>query len=70
MCETEYSQIVGVSDLVHNFDCFVCALRPDNIISFILTRVNRYVGRNRDIPEKYHMTPRKQNLACLTCDPN
>ena len=22
-----------------------------------------------DIPEKKHLTTRKQNLACLTCDP-
>ena len=38
------------------------------IISLILSRVNRKVGRKRDIPEKNHITTRKQNLACLTCD--
>ena len=37
-------------------------LRPKNIISLILKRANRYVGRS---PRE---TTRNQNLACLTCD--
>ena len=40
------------------------------IISLILSRVNRYVGRKRVIPETNHLTTRKQNLACLKCDPS
>ena len=39
-----------------------------NIISVILSRVNREVGQKREIPEKNHLTTHKQNLACLTCD--
>ena len=45
-----------------------CVLQPVKIISFILSRVNRKVGRKRDIPEKKHLTTHKQNLACLTYD--
>ena len=40
------------------------------IISLILSRVNRKVGRKREIPKKKHLTTRKQNLACLTYDPS
>ena len=28
------------------------------------------VERKREIPKKKHLTTRKQNLACLTCDPS
>ena len=28
------------------------------------------VGRKREIPEKKHLTTRKQNLACVTFDPS
>ena len=35
---------------------------------FILSRFNRKIGRKREIPENNHLTTRKQNLACLTCD--
>ena len=27
-------------------------------------------GEKREIPEKKHLTCRKQNLACLICDPS
>ena len=27
-------------------------------------------GQKREIPEKNHLTTRKHNLACLTCDPS
>ena len=43
-------------------------LRPIKIISLISSRVNRKVGWKREIPKKKHLTTRKQNLACLTCD--
>ena len=45
---------------------FIRVLRPVKIISLILSRVNRKVGRKREIPEKNHLITRKQNLACLT----
>ena len=35
---------------------------------FILSRVNRKMGRKQEIPKNNHLTTRKQNLACLTCD--
>ena len=38
--------------------------RPVKIISLILSRVNREVGRKRGIPEKNHLNIHKQNLAC------
>ena len=44
----------------------IWVLLPVNNISLILSRVNRKMGRKREIPEKNHMTTRKQNLACLT----
>ena len=47
-----------------------CCSLSVKIISLILIRVNHKVGRKRDISEKKHMTIRKQNLACLTCDPS
>ena len=28
------------------------------------------VGRKQEIPEKNHLTTRKQNFACLMCDPS
>ena len=40
----------------------------DKIILLILSRVNREVGRKREIPEQKHLTTHKENLACLTCD--
>ena len=46
---------------------------PVKIISLILSWVVRWVGRKREIPEKKkkkHLTIRKQNMACLTCDPS
>ena len=48
--------------------CYIWVLRPEKIISLILSRVSRKVGRKREIPEKNHLSTRKQNLACLTCD--
>ena len=36
------------------------------LVSLILNRVSRKVGRERDIPERIHLTTRKQTLACLT----
>ena len=45
-------------------------LRPGKIIPLILSRVNRKVVRKREIPEKNHLTTRKQTLACLACDPS
>ena len=41
-------------------------LRPVKIISFILSRVIHKVGWKREIPDKNHLTTRKQNLSCLT----
>ena len=52
------------------FVFWIWVLRPVKIISFILSRFNRKVGRKREIPEKSHLTTRKQNLACLTYDPS
>ena len=49
---------------------FIWVLRPVKIISLILSRVNRKMGRKREIREKNRLTTRKQNLACLTCDTN
>ena len=43
---------------------------PIKVISLILSPVNREVGRKQEIPEKNNLTTRKQNLACLTCDPS
>ena len=46
------------------WDSFVyLGLRPVKIISFILSQVNRKLERKREIPEKNHLTARKQNLA-------
>ena len=47
---------------------FSWVLGPVNITSFILSRVNRKVGRKQEIPEQNHLTTRKKNLTCLTCD--
>ena len=52
------------------FFYFIWVLRPIKIISLILSRVNHLVGRKQVIPEKKHLTTRKQNLACLTYDPS
>ena len=46
---------------------FIWVLRS---VKIILSRVNRKAGQKREIPEKNHLTTRKQNLACLTCDPS
>ena len=48
---------------------FIWVLRPVIIISLI-RQVNRKVLRKREIPEKNYVTTRKQNFACLTCDPS
>ena len=42
--------------------------RPIKIISLILSQANHKLRRKQKIPEKNHLTTRKQNLACLTCD--
>ena len=47
----------------------ILVLRPVKIISIILSRANRKMGRKREI-EKNHLTTRKQNLACLSGDPS
>ena len=54
---------------------FIWILRPVEIISLILNRINRKVGRKREISEKKKkkkkkktLDHRKQNLASLTCD--
>ena len=47
---------------------FILVLQSVKIISLILSRFNRKVGRKREIPEKKHLTTHKHNLACLTCD--
>ena len=50
---------------------FIWVLRPVKIISesVILSRVDQ-MGRKREIPEKNHLTIRRQNLVCFTCDPS
>ena len=45
------------------FIYFDLGLRPLNIISLILSRVNHYVGLKREIPEKKHLTTRKLGLS-------
>ena len=46
------------------FCCFcIWVWGPVKIISLILRRVNRKVGQKQEIPEKKHLTTRKQNLA-------
>ena len=52
------------------FFFFFFFLRPVKIISHILSRVIRKVGRKREIRDKNHLTTRKQNLACLTSGPS
>ena len=42
-------------------------LRPIKIFSLILSRTNE---RFPPPPKKKHLTTRKQNLACPTCDPS
>ena len=42
---------------------FTWVLRPVNIISLILSRVNRKVGRKREIPEKNYLTTLKQKVG-------
>ena len=49
---------------------FIWVLRLVKILAFILSRVNRQVGRKQEIPGEKYLTTRKQNLACLTCDLN
>ena len=48
----------------------IWVFRSVKIILLILSRVNRKVGRKRDIHKKSHLITCKQNLACLTCDPS
>ena len=62
-------QALRTNTLIHFF-FFIWILRPFKIIWLILSRVNRLVGRKWEIPEKNHLTTRKQNLVCLTCDPS
>ena len=52
------------------FIYFIWVLRPIKIILLIMSRVNRKVGRQREIPEKKHLASRKQNLAYLTYEPS
>ena len=40
---------------------FIWILRPVKVISLILNRVNRKVGRKREIPDKNHLTTRKHS---------
>ena len=40
-------------------------IRPVNIISLILSRVSRKMGRRREIPEKNHLITRKQTSQVL-----
>ena len=49
---------------------FIWVLWPVKIILLILSRIKCKVGRKWEIPEKNHLTTRKQNLACLTYDPS
>ena len=53
------------------FFFFIWVLRPVKIISesVILSRVDQ-MGRKREIPEKNHLTIRRQSLVCFTCDPS
>ena len=53
-----------------NIDFFIWVLQPIKIISLILSQVSCKVGWKWEIPEKKHLTARKQNLACLRCDPS
>ena len=62
--------LTGSPSELLDFFFFLWVLRTVKIISLILSRVNRKVRRKREIPEKNHLTTRKQNLACLTCDPS
>ena len=49
---------------------WIWVLRHVKVISFILSRINCKAGRKREVAEKTHLTTRKQNLSCLTCDPS
>ena len=42
---------------------FTWVLRPVKIISLILSQVNREMGQKREIPEKNHLTTRKDNFS-------
>ena len=52
------------------FIFLIWVLRHIKMISLISSRVNRKVGGKWEICEINHLTTRKQNLACLTCDPS
>ena len=39
-------------------------------MSLISSRVSRLGGTKTGIPEEKHLTTRKHNLACRTCDPS
>ena len=52
-----------------NFFFFDLGFTAIKIIWLILSQVNRKVEHKREISQKKkHLTTRKQNLACLTCD--
>ena len=64
---------VFVSVMKHKYYCwqginYLCFTARQDY--FILSRFNRKMGWKREIPENNHSTTRKQNLACLTCDPS
>ena len=50
------------------FNFYFLVLQPVKFISLILSQVCRWLGQKQEIPEKNHLTTRKQNLADLTCD--
>ena len=60
--------IIPVEEIFEIFGDNYFGVMGVNIISVILSRVNREVGQKREIPEKNHLITHKQNLACLTCD--
>ena len=63
--QRQYSKQIGIYlYLLSNF--FIRVLQSVKIISLILSRVNRKLGRKWEISEENHQTTRKQNLTCLT----
>ena len=44
-----------------DFFVLICVLRPDKIISLILSRGNRTVGQKQEILKKNHLTTRRQS---------
>ena len=68
--------VMGSTWIVKNGTLFRLENKPEwgtflfvKIISFILSPVNQQVVRKREIPVKKHLTTRKQNMACLQCNP-